>query len=70
MTALPDAEPRTLVLRLTPEGERVRAAGERRLRAAQDALLSRLAPAERERLRTVLTRLADPVPAAPTPPTA
>lgn len=50
---------RTLVLRLTPEGERLRAAAERRLRLAEDALLSRLAATERERLRAALLRLAD-----------
>jgi DNA-binding MarR family transcriptional regulator len=50
---------RTLVLRLTPEGERLRAAGERRLRDAEAALLAPLAPAERAQLRSSLARLVD-----------
>lgn len=50
---------RTLVLRLTAAGERLRASGERRLREAEEALLAPLAPADRARLRTSLARLVD-----------
>ena len=49
---------RTFVLRLTAEGERLRGAGESRLRAAEEALLAPLAPAERAALLAALTRLA------------
>ena len=53
---------RTFVLRLTAEGERLRDAGESRLRAAEEALLAPLAPSERPPLRTALARLVDPGP--------
>jgi DNA-binding MarR family transcriptional regulator len=53
---------RTFVLRLTPEGERLRGAGERRLRSAEEALLGPLAPADRAALRAALARLVDPGP--------
>ncbi len=48
---------RTLVLTLTADGERLRAAGARRLEAAEAELLAPLAPADRGRLRTSLARL-------------
>lgn len=53
---------RTFVLRLTAEGERLRGAGESRLRAAEEALLAPLAPAERGALLAALTRVAGTAP--------
>lgn len=50
---------RTLLLRLTPAGERLRAAGERRLRESEDVLLAPLAPDDRERLHRSLSRLVE-----------
>lgn len=51
---------RTFVLRLTAEGERLRGAGESRLRSVEESLLAPLAPAERGALLAALTRLAGP----------
>jgi DNA-binding MarR family transcriptional regulator len=48
---------RTLVLTLTAEGERLRAAGARRLEAAQEEFLAPLPPTDRDRLRASLDRL-------------
>ncbi len=48
---------RTLVLHLTPAGERLRAAGERKLRESEAAFLAPLAPEVREQLRTSLAAL-------------
>ena len=48
---------RTLVLTLTADGERLRAAGARRLEAAQEEFLAPLPPTDRDRLRASLDRL-------------